>query len=369
MGSVKRPQGTNQGTVAALEAVVALLLVPLVAFSQPTSRNERLRIAEQQYERANRLRADLDGTPETQRKEKASREFVPGPGGSSAAPPSGPGPPAPRAAAAEMYHEMGKRFGEKYWQEAIKTYEFLRREYPHSRYRDDALFNVAQIQQVYLNDPKVAQATYEQFLKAYPTSRHAAKARERLKEIEVEQASAAKAAEKLPERAATAGAPGARVQVRNIRYWNAKNFTRIVLDLEGEVDYQKGRVANPDRIFFDLFNTEVSTVLSGKSFDVEDGLLDRIRVAENRSGATRVAREVTGAEDYSVFSLPNPFRLVVDIRGPARAEPARKAAPERGPPPAARGGSPRSTAGAALPQPPSVTQPTREGNHTLTRAL
>src|SRR3989337_32756 len=76
MGSLKRPQGTNQGTVAALGAVVALLLVPLVAFSQPTSRNERLRIAEQQYERANRLRADLDGTPETQRKAKDYLEIV-----------------------------------------------------------------------------------------------------------------------------------------------------------------------------------------------------------------------------------------------------------------------------------------------------
>ena len=369
MGSVKRPQGTNQGTVAALGAVVALLLVPLVAFSQPTSRNERLRIAEQQYERANRLRADLDGTPETQRKEKDYLEIVARYRRVYDVAPFSARAADSLAAAAEMYHEMGKRFGEKYWQEAIKTYEFLRREYPHSRYRDDALFNVAQIQQVYLNDPKVAQATYEQFLKAYPTSRHAAKARERLKEIEVEQASAAKAAEKLPERAATAAAPGARVQVRNIRYWNAKNFTRVVLDLEGEVDYQKGRVANPDRIFFDLFNTEVSTVLSGKSFDVEDGLLDRIRGAENRSGVTRVVLEVTGAEDYSVFSLPNPFRLVVDIRGPARAELARKAEPEPAAPASEKAEPPKSTAGAALPQPPSVPQPTREGNHTLTRAL
>ena len=371
MGSVKRPQGTNQGTVAALGAVVALLLVPLVAFSQPTSRNERLRIAEQQYERANRLRADLDGTPETQRKEKDYLEIVARYRRVYDVAPFSARAADSLAAAAEMYHEMGKRFGEKYWQEAIKTYEFLRREYPHSRYRDDALFNVAQIQQVYLNDPKVAQATYEQFLKAYPTSRHAAKARERLKEIEVEQASAAKAAEKLPERAATAAAPGARVQVRNIRYWNAKNFTRVVLDLEGEVDYQKGRVANPDRIFFDLFNTEVSTVLSGKSFDVEDGLLDRIRVAENRSGVTRVVLEVTGAEDYSVFSLPNPFRLVVDIRGPARAELAQKETPPAAAPaPAAATTAPPATnAGATLPQPPSVPQPTREGNHTLTRAL
>jgi len=372
MGSVRRPQGTNQGTVAALGAVVALLLVPLVAFAQPTSRSERLRIAEQQYERANRLRADLDGTPEAQRKEKDYLEIVARYRRVYDVAPFSARAADALAAAAEMYHEMGKRFGEKYWQEAIKTYEFLRREYPHSRYADDALFNVAQIQQVYLDDLETAAATYEQFLKTYPRSRHAAKARERLKEIEAEQASAAKAAEKLPEKAperAAGPATGPRVQVRNIRYWNAKNLTRVVLDLEGEVDYQKGRVANPDRIFFDLFNTEVSTVLSGKSFDVGDGLLNRIRVAENRSGVTRVVLEVTGAEDYSVFSLPNPFRLVVDIRGPARAELAQKETPAAAAPPGETVEPPKSSAGATLPQPPPVPQPTREGNHTLTRAL
>ncbi len=384
MGSVRRPQGkgTNQGTVATLGAVVALLLVPLVAFAQPTSRSERLRIAEQQYERANRLRADLDGTPEAQRKEKDYLEIVARYRRVYEVAPFSARAADSLAAAAEMYHEMGKQFGEKYWREAIQTYDFLRREYPHSRYAGDALFNVAQIQQVYLDDPETARATYEQFLKAYPRSRLAGKARERLKEIETQQASAAKAAEKpfekAPEGAAAApakprvsGEAGARVQVRNIRYWNAKNYTRVVLDLESEVEFQKGRVANPDRIFFDLFNTEVSTVLSGKSFDVEDGLLNRIRVAENRSGVTRVVLEVTGAEDYSVFSLPNPFRLVVDIRGPARAELAQKETPPAAAPaPAGATTAPPATnVGAALPQPPPVPQPTREGNHTLTRAL
>src|SRR3989337_2773873 len=149
MGSVKRPQGTNQGTVAALGAVVALLLVPLVAFSQPTRRNERLRIAEQQYERANRLRADLDGTPETQRKEKDYLEIVARYRRVYDVAPFSAAAADALAAAAEMYHAMGKPFGAKYWDEAIKAYEFLRREYPHSRYADDALFNIATIQHVY----------------------------------------------------------------------------------------------------------------------------------------------------------------------------------------------------------------------------
>ena len=376
MGSVKRPQGTNRGQVALLGAVVALLLLPLLAFSQPTSpnrasRSERLRIAQQQFERANRLRADLDGTPEAQRKEKDYLEVVARYRRVYDVAPFSAAAADALAAAAEMYHAMGKPFGAKYWDEAIKAYEFLRREYPHSRYADDALFNIAQIQHVYLGDLKTAQATYEGFLKTYPKSRHTAKARERLKEIQADMAAAAKAAEEPPAKPRVSGEASPRVQVRNLRYWNAKNYTRVVVDLEGEVEYQKGRLANPDRIFFDLFNTEVSTVLAGKTFDVADGLLDRIRVAENRSGVTRVVLEVNEAEDYSVFSLPNPFRLVVDIRGPARAELARKETPPAAAP-APPGETPApapSNAGATLPQPPSVPQPTQDGNHTLTRVL
>ncbi|MFQ5696428.1 MAG: N-acetylmuramoyl-L-alanine amidase, partial [Terriglobia bacterium] len=259
------------------------------------------------------------------------------------------------AAAAEMYHNMGKQFGRKYWLEAIKTYQFLRREYPHSRYRDDALFNIAQIQHVHLKDLKAARSTYKALLKRYPGSRYATKARQAIRQIDAERAAARK-----PKIAP----PGKRVQVRNVRYWNTKNYTRVVVDLDDEVRYQKGRVANPDRIFFDLFNTQLSTILSGKTFDVEDGLLGRIRVAENRTGVTRVVLEVNSSEDYSVLSLPNPFRLVVDIRGPAKEGAGKTQSASAAKPPEKTG-----TATASLPRPPPTPQATKDGNHTLTRAL
>ena len=52
----------------------------------------------------------------------------------------------------------------------------------------------------------------------------------------------------------------------------------------------------------------------GKSFDVDDGFLRKIRVAQFQPDKTRVVLEVDKLSDYQAFLLPNPTRLIVDIR-------------------------------------------------------
>jgi len=44
----------------------------------------------------------------------------------------------------------------------------------------------------------------------------------------------------------------------------------------------------------------------GKSFDVDDGFLKKIRVAQFQPGRTRVVLEVDDLSDYEAFLLPNP---------------------------------------------------------------
>jgi N-acetylmuramoyl-L-alanine amidase len=336
--------------------VVALLLFGLAAPVHSASRRTRLRQGKQQLAKARSLHANLNGTPKKNRREKdylnAARRYR---RVYDLAPFSGIAADA-LAARAELYHDMGAQFGRKYWVKAIEEYRFLRREYPYSRYRDSALFNIAQVQHVHLKDWKAALASYQAVRKAYPRSRYAAKAR-----IAIQQISKERAATRKPKRAP----PTHRVQVRNIRYWNTKDYTRVVVDLDEKVRFQDARLNNPDRIFFDLFNSELSPVLSGKTFTVEEGLLKRLRVAENRSGVTRVVLEVKNAQDYSVFTLPNPFRLVVDIRAPNASTTAKKG---RKPSPAPAGGK-TEVAGGVPPQPVSPPKPTRDGNLTNIRAL
>ncbi len=103
--------------------------------------------------------------------------------------------------------------------------------------------------------------------------------------------------------------------VTGIRHWSSPDYTRVAIDVDAEVKYEAGRVPNPDRIFFDLPNTRLASVLVGKSFDVQDGFLKKIRVAQYQPGYTRVVLEVADVSDYSAFILPNPYRLIIDVHG------------------------------------------------------
>ena len=71
-------------------------------------------------------------------------------------------------------------------------------------------------------------------------------------------------------------------------------------------------------------NTKLASTLVGKSFDVDDGFLKKIRVAQFTRGRTRVVLEVDNLSDYNAFLLPNPYRLIIDIHGKnARTKPPR----------------------------------------------
>ncbi len=126
---------------------------------------------------------------------------------------------------------------------------------------------------------------------------------------------------------------GSRAQVSRIRTWNADTYTRIVIDVGSQVKYQAARISGPDRIYFDIEGAKIDTALLRKQIEVANGgFLKTVRVAQNQSGVVRVVLEVNHVTDYSVFLLPNPYRLIVDVYGTSAAEEAaRLATPPPGP--------------------------------------
>ena len=76
---------------------------------------------------------------------------------------------------------MGRQFqpGDKDLQSAIHEYEFLRREYPGSKYRFQALFTIGQIYKEDLGDDDAARKTFEEFLTRYPRNSLAPEAKKR----------------------------------------------------------------------------------------------------------------------------------------------------------------------------------------------
>ena len=57
----------------------------------------------------------------------------------------------------------------------------------------------------------------------------------------------------------------------------------------------------------------LASSLVGKSFEVDDGLLKKIRVAQFEPGKARIVLEVADHSDYDTFLLKSPPRLIVDI--------------------------------------------------------
>ncbi|MFZ1918562.1 MAG: N-acetylmuramoyl-L-alanine amidase [Terriglobales bacterium] len=293
--------------------------------------------ARQEFTKAERMREALNGRPANQRTRReyqhaidAYRRVYFGSPASSKADPS-------VVATAELLVEMGRRFNDnKILRGAVDEYRFLRKEYPGSKYRFEALFTIGEIYKDDLNDVEQARKTFEDFLHRYPRNRLSEDARAAVKELgdaaaEEKERTARKGRGKQSGKEAvaasvgesSAAAPDTEAEARRnelprvtgVRHWSTPDYTRVAIDVEQDVKFNSERIANPDRIFFDILDTKLASTLVGKTFDVDDGFLKKIRVAENKPGQTRIVLEVDDLVRYDAFLLPDPYRLIIDIHG------------------------------------------------------
>jgi N-acetylmuramoyl-L-alanine amidase len=308
-----------------------MLLLLLVASADRNafawSAASRKQEAASQFEKAEQMREALNGRPGEERTRRDYQRVADAYRKVYYVAPASSKADASVIAVAEILAAMGRQFepGEKDLHSAIREYEFLRREYPGSKYRFQALFTIGQIYAEDLGDDAAARKTFEEFLRRYPRQSLAREAKQALAELDqpkpskkpVEEARAEPAGTPATETISqpTVAKKSALPVVTGIRHWSTPDYTRVAIDLDREVKYEAGRVPDPDRIFFDLPDTKLASVLVGKSFDVEDGFLKKIRVAQYQPGYTRVVLEVADVSDYSAFLLPNPYRLIIDIHG------------------------------------------------------
>jgi N-acetylmuramoyl-L-alanine amidase len=286
----------------------------------PTVRKQQART---QFETAERMREALNGRPANERKRHDYQKVADAYRKVYYVSPESSKADASVMAVAEILAEMGRQFppDDKDLHAAIAQYEFLRREYPGSKYRLEALFTIGQIYKEDLGDDARAKATFEDFLKHYPRNQLAPKAQEALAELnrpkprKKSEIAAARGAGQTTDATTPSPKKPATPKVTGIRYWSTADYTRVAIDLDSEVKYESGRVPDPDRIFFDLPETRLVSTLVGKIFDVQDGFLKKIRVAQYQKGSTRIVLEVDDVTEYSAFLLPNPYRLIIDIHG------------------------------------------------------
>jgi len=113
---------------------------------------------------------------------------------------------------------------------------------------------------------------------------------------------------------------GSLVEVKAVRFWSSPTYTRVVLNMASEVPYayklwEEGEVDGElERLFIDLDHACIGERI--KPYVPSAGaLLQNACVAPHGPDAVRVILDMKSVHHYKVFSLANPFRIVVDVRG------------------------------------------------------
>jgi N-acetylmuramoyl-L-alanine amidase len=320
---------------------------------EPTASVKR-QSAAAQLARADEQRAALNAKPSDKRTLADYKQVVASYRRVALITPRAPEVPDSLLAVAELYTEMGDRFGRSYYQSAVDSYQFLVREYPANKHCQDAILRIAKLQRDQLAGVSQAQRTYEEFLKRYPRSPRKREAEEALAELALVQtwqeaaakneargdaASARTVAAEEPRpnvfvhsggKSVAPSNPAEIPRVRRIRASLNGDATRVTIDLENSVEFASGKIANPERIFFDLHGARLTPEVARDSIHVEGDLLAAVRVAQNHAGVVRVVLDVNGVKDYNATLINNPPQLVIDLYGNSfGAEPAQTASAKR----------------------------------------
>ncbi len=104
-------------------------------------------------------------------------------------------------------------------------------------------------------------------------------------------------------------------RITGVRHWSSSMGSTVVIDMEDQVPYEVHRLMSPERIYFDLHDTVLSPELDGKTMDVGDVSLTRVRVAQPVAGVTRIVLDTKDGSNFSVSMESSPYRLVVELRG------------------------------------------------------
>lgn len=112
---------------------------------------------------------------------------------------------------------------------------------------------------------------------------------------------------------------------RPVRFWSNENYTRVVVETSAPVRFKehvlKAEGSLPPRLYVDLFDCRIPPTYQNP-ITISDGLLKRSRAAQFDPSTARVVIDLETFSQYKIFSLHEPFRVVIDITGTRQNEPA-----------------------------------------------
>jgi tetratricopeptide (TPR) repeat protein len=107
-------------------------------------------------------------------------------------------------------------------------------------------------------------------------------------------------------------AEGITAKFLNVSSESHDHRTRVTIDLTSPVDFQVFRYDQKNYLIIDIESSGMDT--PRRVVEIDDGLIRRVRLAQNTPGSIRTVIELLPAEyRYRYFSLTDPFQIVMDV--------------------------------------------------------
>jgi N-acetylmuramoyl-L-alanine amidase len=105
------------------------------------------------------------------------------------------------------------------------------------------------------------------------------------------------------------------IQVTGVRSWSHSDSTRVIIEATGPFEYKADRAHDPERLFLDIAHSR--PWISNRRYatrQIADTLVNRVRIAEQTPGTTRIVFDLKTPSDFKITRLDAPDRLVVELR-------------------------------------------------------
>lgn len=212
----------------------------------------------------------------------------------------------------KMYEEIGNRFNsDSDYRKSIYTSRQFVETFPLSNLTDDAQIRIARIYEK-MGDKKQAYVEYNRIIEDLPQDDMMRAAHKKKKELARFKPTEK---EKKQYKYSKSGKP----KITKIRHWSTNDYTRVVIHLDKDTTYSSKllkadpSIDKPPRLFVDINNTAIDNNLYVEP--ITKGLLEEIKFGRNTKNKSRVVLYINSFDDYKVFALPNPYRIVMDIEG------------------------------------------------------
>jgi N-acetylmuramoyl-L-alanine amidase len=212
-----------------------------------------------------------------------------------------------------LYFDMYKTFGKGIdLGESISYYRDVGSLFPGHRFADDAYYAVGIILLEEVHDPRRAAKSFGKIVSEYQGGDMHAQAETKLKiltkdfdiplpTVMVGNSQLMKLTNVLP-----------------VKYWSSNDYTRVVIKTSGPVTYREELLEEigkqPRRLYIDFLESYIEPRFRSP-VPIEDGLLQRVRTGQYTTDTVRVVLDIESISSYKIFSLPDPFRVVIDVRG------------------------------------------------------